>query len=118
MLTITEAQIRAMRAATRAAFAGRAVAHLRRRFPARTAPVEDARLRAFVDLGIDRARRYGIVGEADVLRYLEYMLIYGARFDTDPRFAWAGEILRRAGLGPSRRMDLIDDYDMFRMNRS
>jgi len=118
VLTITEAQIRALRDASRAAFGGRAIAHLRRRFPERTAPVEDARLRAFVYAGIGRAKRYGIVGEADVLRYLEYMLIYGARFDTDPELAWAGEILRRKGLGPTRRMDLIDDYDMFRMNRS
>ena len=117
MLTITHAQLRAMRDATRAAFMSRTVAHLRRRFPERTAPVTDARLGAFIQAGIERAMRYEIVGEADVRRYVEYMLIYGARFDTDPNLRWAGRILRRKDIGPTRRMDLIDDYDMFRMNR-
>jgi len=114
MLTFTAEQMKAMRDETRRVFELRMLEHLRRAFPDRTAGAADARILEFIRYGIRRARRYGLVGQRDVRRYLGYMLIYGTHFDADPEIAWAGEILRRKGLGPSRRLDLIDAHTMFR----
>lgn len=117
MLTFTAQQMKAMAAPSRHAFEQRTMQHLRRAFPERLAGVPDERIVAFIQFGIERAKRYGIVGRIDVRRYLVYMLTYGTRFDTDPAVGWAGEILRNRTLGPSRRMDMIDAHHMFRRER-
>jgi hypothetical protein len=99
-------------------FEERMNAHLREAFAQETEGVADEQMLGLIRLGIKRAASYGIELEADVERYLEYMVMYGANFDTDRKYPWAGETLRREDVPGNVKMDWIDEYDQFSANRS
>ena len=67
--------------------------HLRSRFP--ECALDDETLHSVIVSGIARAESYEIEVEADLQRFLEYMMVLSLDFDTAPRSAWAGEILLR-----------------------
>lgn len=96
-------------------FAVRTATHLRNAFPAvvEKQGLDDDALNQLSLRGLAAARRYGVVNEGDVERYIECMLILGPAFDTDPRFPWAGQALSRADLNGEAKMDLIDDHLIF-----
>ena len=113
MLTIRREQLRVLGEVMQRRFEERMLAHLRAEFPAVTRGQTDDDLLALVRRGVASAEPYGVRTEVDVQRYLEYMMIYGPDFDTNPRSAWAGDILRTEGIGGAKKMDWIDDYDLF-----
>jgi hypothetical protein len=47
-----------------------------------------------IRLGIKRSGEYGITLRGPVRLYLELMLLFGSRFDTDPQYPWAAEALK------------------------
>ncbi|MDR3618418.1 MAG: hypothetical protein P4L85_03635 [Paludisphaera borealis] len=96
-------------------FASKTAAHLRNAFPVEVEKqgFDDDGLRRLSLRGLTEARRYGVVNEADVERYIECMLILDPKFDTDPRFPWARQALARADLDGEAKMDFIDDYLVF-----
>ncbi len=51
-----------------------------------------------------RAARYGIVRCRDVGRYVAFMVGLGWNFDTDPRYPWAGAILRHRALTSEQKL--------------
>lgn len=53
----------------------------------------EPQLRETIQYGIQRATAYGIVGNSDVCKYIDLMVVFGRDFDTAPRFPWAAEIL-------------------------
>lgn len=114
MLTISRHQMLALGEAARVAFEGTAAAHLRSLFPGQTADRDDAWLGAFVRSGIERAAGHGIDFESDVLRYLEYTVMYGSGFEEQAAFEWARRILETPGLSGRARLDRIDRVDMVR----
>ena len=73
----------------------------------------DQELLRRIHQGTERAASHGIRNEADVVRYLEYMLIYGDDFDRDPKLPWASKVLQTVGLSGTENMDRIDEYDEF-----
>jgi hypothetical protein len=117
MLVIRAEQMKAMAKYAREGFIGRMMAHLRRNFAQQIEDRSDEELRAFVVGGMDSARQYGVELENDVRRYLECMVTHGADFDTAPKTAWAGEILRREDLGGTQKMEQIIDYELFRTRK-
>jgi hypothetical protein len=117
MITITQEQMAALGQTMRERFEMRMVAHLRQAFPAMTAGREQPLLLEFVRAGMACAHPYGVVFEYDLQRYLDYMMIYGHDFDLRPDCAWAGTILNAPDMTGSQKMDQMDDYDMFVMNR-
>jgi len=56
------------------------------------------RLDTVIDLGLARARSYGIVREKDIGLYFDVMFSLAYNFDTNPNYPWANEILNRPGL--------------------
>ena len=44
--------------------------------------------------------------------FIEYLIIYGTQLDTKPETRWIGEILQRADLTGTAKMDRIDDYEL------
>ncbi|HEX5747841.1 MAG TPA: hypothetical protein VFZ09_16475 [Archangium sp.] len=117
MWKITASQMREMGKALQQRFELGAVDYLRTNFADWSELKPDAELFNLIRLAINRARTYGITIEADVLRYLDYMVIYSQEFDTEPATSWAGEILRAQELSGTEKMDRIDAYDEFVMNR-
>ncbi|MDD5298328.1 MAG: hypothetical protein PHU46_15605 [Rhodocyclaceae bacterium] len=117
MLTVSRKQMDVLGKSMQDRFERRMVAHLRHSFPERTKTHGDEVLQNFVQAGLARCRPYGVVNELDAQRFLDYMVIYGPEFDQKPDTAWAGLILDDPNLTGTQKMDQIDDYDMFAMNR-
>jgi hypothetical protein len=117
VLTVTSEQMQAFSEAMRRGFETRMVAHLRATFAKLTAGRPDHNILAFVRFGVERSAAYGITIERDVERYLEYMVLYGPRFDADPRFAWAADVLNASDASGTTKMDRIDEYDQFALER-
>jgi hypothetical protein len=107
VLVIRNAQLEAMRRARETQFVDRAVAHLRRTVPDRCAALGERRTRSSVALAMRKARRYQLVGERDILRYLNVMYWLGFSFDSDPAHAWVREQLSDPRLFPTERMQLV-----------
>lgn len=83
--------------------------YLLRKFPQKT----EGELSLLIQGGIGTAQKYGITLEADVVRFLECMLTYGPRFDTDADTAWAGEILNNPELlGREKAKRLLQHLEM------
>ncbi len=93
------------------------VAHLRTTFPELTVGHSDQEIASFIRYGVERSAAYDITIEGDVERYIEYMMIYGHRFDVDPRYIWAAELLNTAHISGTLKMNRIDDYDQFVFGR-
>jgi len=91
-------------------FVNEALLHLRRSFPDQIKDVPDAGLRSMIYTGIKNAGEYNITIEEDVLRYLEFMITYGADFDINPDTSWAGEILNQEDARGTEKIQLIDKY--------
>lgn len=83
-------------------FEDRMVAYLSGAFPNEAAARGEAEVRSIVEQGVGRAEAYGLVTEHDICCYVEVMWLLGRHFDTDPRYAFATDVLRAAA-SPSRR---------------
>lgn len=113
MLKIRGTQMKALSEYTLRQFESRMVIHLRANFSEQTKSLSAAELQTTVHLGVGNAAHYNVTAEDDVRRYLEYVVMYGVDFDTNPRRAWAHEILRTQELRGGEKMDRIDEYDLF-----
>lgn len=115
MLTIRDEQMKALGQAMQDQFELRTLEHLHRRFPKQTENRTGEQLLTMIGRGISKASGYGIVSQIDVTRYIEYMVLYGPDFDS--QLTWASEILQGPEVPTKQKMDRIDDYDTFVMNR-
>jgi hypothetical protein len=79
-------------------YAERTLQQFRRYFPRHGQIIGDGPIRNMILLGVDRAKRYGIVGECNVVLYASLMLLFGSYFDEDPQFPWAAAVLGDASL--------------------
>jgi hypothetical protein len=74
-------------------FKAEVAGYVRRNYTLESERIPDDELLSLIDTGIQNAQKYGITIEADVVRYIECMIIYGMGFDEDASTAWAGAIL-------------------------
>ena len=112
-MIIRREQMEVFGAHLRQQFEQRMTHHLRARFPDETRAFKEDALWEVVVAGIRQAERYGIDSEDDIRRYLEYMMVLAPDFDTNPRTAWAGEILRGCDVDGARKMEDIDNVYLF-----
>jgi hypothetical protein len=117
MMQIRREQMDALREAMLARFRLRMLVHLRSVASAENRELTDVALQETIKTGMQRASAYGIVDEMDIQRYLEFMVRYGADFDTDPATAWAGEILENPDLPDAERMNALEDYESIQLSR-
>jgi hypothetical protein len=90
------------------------VDHIRRCFPRDYSVLGESRTRAFVDAGVDRARRYGFVSKKEICGLIDLMLIFGPRFDDDSRIPWARAILNNRSTTEAAKMQtLVENADAF-----
>lgn len=84
------------------------VVHLHEFSPRHAEVVGDDWLRQTARLGIEQAAVYGITNPGLLKSYVELMTTFGAAFDVDPLYPWAGEILRDATIvGEVARMERL-----------
>jgi hypothetical protein len=112
-LVVRREQMRVFEQALLTRYVNRMAERLRARFPSDTAKLEPADLETMIRDGIVAAARHGVKDEADVARYLEFVVSYGPRFDVDEKTAWAGAILRRTDLSGTGKMNALDDHELF-----
>jgi hypothetical protein len=86
------------------------VEHVKSFVPELCKAAGDGGVRQAVQLGIERARGYGLTTRGSICFYLELMCVFGSDFDTDPQLYWAGETLKDKSLGSeSTRTDWLFD---------
>jgi hypothetical protein len=108
MLTLRREQMQRLSEAMLKRFEDRMVAHLHAAFPKKLGETPEAELRTLIQSGLAKSAVYKVESEADVERYLEFMVELGPDFDSDPRLGWAGQILRRQDLWPWEKLDKIE----------
>ncbi len=91
MLTVRQPQLEALEAAVDRAVGERVARHLRVRCPRQTEGLDDVRLRERVEVGLGRARFYGLTAEIDLATFVGLMLVIGSTFD---EHRWIRRVLR------------------------
>lgn len=71
------------------------VQHLAEFSPALFNVIKEEQMREVVRFGIKKAEEYGFTFRGPIRLYLEMMLLYGSRFDSDPQYPWTKEILKK-----------------------
>jgi len=113
MLTIRKEQVKVLEDGMARQFELKMMDHLRQKFPSETEKKEDDELLGEIRQGVRTSGKYGISAEYDVARYMEYMMMYGLSFDTDPKWDWAGKILKTEGISGADKLERIDTRDQF-----
>jgi hypothetical protein len=110
MLKIPSTQKQAFRKRELQGFEDRMIAHLGVLFPAYCETLGEPAVRRLVQLGVERAARYGLVTERGACIYVDVMFAFGRDFDGDPGLPWARAVLvDRAIDGPLLRVDALFD---------
>lgn len=108
MLVIRKKQQDALGQVALRGFEDEMVAHLAACSPPLFQAVKEDQMRAAIRFGIDHASEYGITFRGPLRLYLELMLLFGSRFDADPQYGWAAEILQDEELeSQMERADLL-----------
>ncbi len=115
MFTLRKDHLDAFSASRLRSFEQRMAKRLRSRFSGKLAGTSDRELDNLVRLGMTKSSEYGVVGESDVGRYLEYMAEYSPDFDVSPNTPWARPILTSAKETGSQKMDNLDNFTTFEL---
>ena len=89
------------------------VEKLRKLQPENTQPLPDETLIAYVSEHQAKAQRYGLKTTRNILRYLEYTLIFSPDFDNNPKTHWARAILNSPKLSGREKIERLDNYYTF-----
>jgi hypothetical protein len=108
MFTVRKEQLEVFQKVSRQQFQKAMLKYLRESFAEQTSQTSDADLDTLILTGIDRARRYKVILEDDVQRYLDCMVVYGKDFDSDPKLKWARSALRARNVTGTEKMDFIE----------
>jgi hypothetical protein len=109
MLKFSKAQLDNIEKAMQASFELRVVDYLRKAFPNAANPMTDADLLQFVRAALTRAASHELLIEWNLLRFVEYTLMFGLGFEDQPAFDWAQRILGDAGLNDTEKMDQLEE---------
>ena len=87
--------------------------HLCSAFPEQIGTLTAQEASDVVRVGIAKAQTYGIIGEYDIQRFAEYMIILGNDFDTE--HVWARDILMNLSASGGSKVDEIEEYYLFKV---
>ena len=93
-MEIRREQMQALADERRALFEERLIAHLENAYPEKLWTSTPEAVRERVRRAVDKALSYSVRTERDVTSFVDLTFELGEGFDIDPRFDWAGEILR------------------------
>lgn len=115
-MIIRTQQIAVLEAAQWRRFEDDAIAYLHESFSLAVAAryAEEGELRRVLREGVERAKRYGILSETDVTRFLAYEFEFGAGFESLP---WTMPVLNAAGLAGDEKMDRLNALYPFQGRR-
>ena len=89
-------------------FENRMVTHLHKYFPEKSISLGSEGLLSVIRYGISWAKKYGIVIENDIGRYINLMFVFGKKFDMNPDLPWASKVLKDVYCSKSSdKMDML-----------
>ncbi|MCP4250648.1 MAG: hypothetical protein GY778_26705 [bacterium] len=91
--------------------------HLHKWVPGQCADLGPRGVQKRIHDGMDRAERYGIIGQRDLARFIDLTFALGPRFDKDSKHDWAGEILNDEQLAPTEKVDRLCEEASHRRRR-
>jgi len=95
MFRVIKDQLRSLGLIATQNFVEEMVEHLNEFTPAHAKSLGSKALQEVVQLGVQRAGKYGFTQRGPVHLYIELMAIFGSEFDTDPQYEWASTTLTR-----------------------
>jgi len=113
MLVIRKTQMRVFELSALLKFEDDVVGSLKASCPEETGNLSETDLRAFIRSGISKSEKYSVTDEADVRRFLEFMLRHNAGFELQADASWAAGILRDEQLSGMEKMDQIEEAELF-----
>jgi hypothetical protein len=113
MVMIRQEQMEVLSKSKFKQFEDRMVTHLHLTFPDMTKDISDEGLRAFIRIGVDKAEKYGVLVEIDIMQFVEFMMKWGRDFDLDPSRSQAQQILKNQNLDGHAKMDQLIEFDLF-----
>lgn len=82
--------------------------HLSQHFPDHVQALNPEGVRRAIEAGIERAKKYGIISERDVCKFIDLQFAFGESFDSDGTYRWATEVLKDPTIRtPTVRMDIL-----------
>ncbi len=93
MLKIRAEQIEVFEQAAIRNFIERMVVYMQETFPKHYEILGRDKVRDLVRYGIEQAKAHELTAERSIRLYTTLMLMFGSRFDADPQYPWADEIL-------------------------
>jgi len=98
MLQIRKKQFDILCRARQEGYRRRVYVHLQSVWPDELKTLQKDKVYEMIDTGIEKALRYRIESEMDIVKFIDCMIIWGADFDISPLTAWAAEILNNPTL--------------------
>ena len=111
VLTIRDAQMAALRAAMLQQFAQENARRVRPRFPEAAGAKSENAVAEWVLRITQRARAHGVTRRRDIELFIDFEFVYGPEFER--HHSAAGRILARTEIGGTRKMALIEDWELF-----
>jgi hypothetical protein len=107
MLKIRKEQSEAFQKEAADDFEARAIKHIRRDLAKPASALTDDDIRRRVRECIPRAKEYGLITEKQIICFVDVSILLGDRFDTDPKMAWSGELLRSKNVSVPDKTNLL-----------
>ena len=111
LIIVSQAQMDALSHAMRRRFAESSARDIRCRFREFVVDLDNVELVQRISKQIDCAESFGVCRECDVLRFLEFEILYGPGFPGSHKTP--GDILRRRDLDGARKIEMIENWEMF-----
>ena len=92
-MKIRREQIEVFEEARLPAFEDEMVEHLKEFTPMHSEVLGEEGIRPIIQLGMERAKKYGWTHKGPVRFYIELFFMLGVDFDTDPQFPWTRQLL-------------------------
>ena len=88
-------------------FEDRLVDHVQRFFPEQAEALKRDALLSLLEVGLAKARSYGLRSERDLCKFMNLIFTFGLNFDVDERLPWARRNLEATGIGPTLRINRL-----------
>ncbi len=106
MLVIREAQMDVFRGNFLVRFENRRLRDIATRFPTRYGELGEDGTRALIQFGIRACEGWAIHAEGDVENVIDLMVVFGQRFDSDPKFRFETALFHKPDLPADARVAL------------
>src|SRR5258707_14386417 len=94
MWTIRQQQADAFSKTALQKFEDEMVEHLKKFSPQHCKVAGEPAVREVIRMGIENAKKYGLINRGPVRFYIELMFMFGSYFDSDPQYPWTGAVLK------------------------